>query len=66
MSTKSMRPPFLEILLRISSSEVAPLTLKSDLDRSMAMPREHFGRRTGAPDEKYPEVQKPHDAIFRE
>ena len=46
-----MRPPFLEALFRISSSEVAPPTSNSDTNGSVKIAREHSGRPARSPDE---------------
>ena len=49
-SRTSMRPHFLEGLLRASSSEVPPPTSKTEPACSMSTPREHSGRLAGGPD----------------
>ena len=46
-----MRPPFLEALLRTSSSEVLPRTSNFEPDVSVATPREHSGRIVSSLDE---------------
>ena len=60
-----MGPPFLEVLFRTSSSEVAPPTSYSDPHGSMKSAPEHSVRPVGSPDELYTEKQQPHDANFR-
>ena len=60
-----MRPPFLEALFRTSFSEVAPPTSNSDPHSSVEIAREHSGRPAGSPDDPYPKIQQPHDAICR-
>ena len=60
-----MRPPFLKALFRTSHSEFAPPTSSSDPHGSVKIAQEHSGRPAVSPEELYPEIQQPHDAIFR-
>ena len=51
-SRPSMWPPFLEALLRASSSEVPPTTSYSEPNGSVPTPREHSGRPADCSNEK--------------